>query len=443
MGNMTIDWAKVEPEVTAHLQELVRFDTTNPPGNEKPAAEYLAKVLRREGIEADVLESAPGRGSVLGCLRGSRQAPPFLMISHLDVVAVERDHWQEDPFAGVLKDGYIWGRGSLDTKDLTAQHLMIMLLLKRQGIKLNRDLYFAATADEETTGRFGIGYLIQQRPEILTCACAFNEGAGWDLDVNGQRLYTCETAEKGHTWMRLRARGQPGHGSTPTGDSAVATLCQALARLSTAQFPEHQIRTVDTFTRAVGAAVLGAKAASAEEERQAGETWIRNDPELGRMLSPMHHNTATPTVLRAGEKTNVIPAVAEAEVDGRRLPGQTVESHLAEIMPYLGDKIEVEVFNKTESYETEYDSDLFEIMQTVMAEFDPGSRVVPYMVTGSTDSYYLGPRGIKAYGFQPYRRDSDVPLMQLVHGHNERVSVANLMFGTKTLYEIVRRYCAL
>ncbi len=444
---MAPDWAAVEREVVHHLRNLIRMDTTNPPGNELPAARYLADVLWGEGIEAEVLESAPGRGNLVARLKGDGSARPLLLMSHLDVVPAEPDKWAHPPFAAELVDGVIWGRGAVDTKNLTAVQLMLLLLLKREGIPLRRDVILAATADEEAGGLTGMGWLVEERPEILEAEYAINEGGGFGLDIGRRRVYVCQSAEKGVCWMKLTAEGKSGHASTPKGDNAVAILAEAIARLSRARLPLHIVPTVREFVQQLARLLpfpqslmlplvlnplfepLIAKALAREEM-------------IGPLLRASVRNTATPTVLHAGSKTNVIPSVAEAQVDGRLIPGQSPEDLIREIRPYVGDKVRIDIIGTSEPSEAGYQTPLYTILGEALAEEDPGAVLLPFMITGSTDGRFLAKRGVKVYGFCPMKQDTDQSPLEMAHGHNERISVANLVFATKVLYGATVRLCA-
>jgi acetylornithine deacetylase/succinyl-diaminopimelate desuccinylase-like protein len=441
-----VDWTAVQEEVTGYLCDLVRFDTTNPPGNELPAAEYLRDVLAGEGFEPTVLESAPNRGQVVARMKGTGEAQPLLLLSHLDVVPVERDKWERDPFGGEVVDGVIWGRGTIDTKELTAMQLMVLLLLKRQGFAPKRDIIMAATADEEAGGKFGVGWLVENHWPLIEAEYAINEGGGFGLDLGGRRVYVIQTAEKGVCWMKLRATGKPGHGSTPHGDNAVVYLVEALARIAHAKLPQHRTATVDAFIKGLaGTQKFPASALLPLVLNPALEPLLLNqmaDNEmLGPMMRAMLHNTATPTVLSAGQKTNVVPSEATGEVDGRLLPGQSPDDLVAELKPYLGDKVEVEFLTTSQPCEVNYRTPLYGLCEQVLQEHDPGCAAVPFMITGSTDGRYLAMRGVKVYGFAPLQQEPGSSFLEMAHGHNERLSVKNLMFGTRVLYEVVRHFC--
>jgi len=428
------------------LRRLIRFDTTNPPGNELPAAEYVASILQQEGIEPVVLQSAPGRGNVLARLCGNGSARPLLLMSHIDVVPADPHEWDRPPFSAEVADGYVWGRGAVDTKQLTAMQLATMLTLKRENIPLKRDIVLAATADEEAGGVQGMGWLAQHHAEWFDCEYALNEGGGFGLDIWGQRFYVCQTGEKGVCWMKLTAHGKPGHGSIPHSDNAVAKLSAALARLSQAHLPQHRTNTVERLVRSVAASqpfpvswLLPLALHPALEEPVL--RYFEKQSELVAVLRATLHNTVSPTMLQAGQKINIIPGEATAALDGRLMPGQQPEDLLREIRPHIGDEIEVEVVGRSLGYESEPASRLFDLIGDVLGQHDPGSNLVPYLVPGATDGRFLAERGVKVYGFSPARPEPDWPVLELAHGRNERISLDNMEFGTHVLYDIVRRIC--
>jgi acetylornithine deacetylase/succinyl-diaminopimelate desuccinylase-like protein len=437
---------EIADKAVEFLRDLIRFDTTNPPGNELPAAQYVADALRQEGIKPVVLESAPKRGNVVARLRGDGSAGALLLMSHLDVVPADPQEWDHPPFAAEVADGYIWGRGAVDTKQLTAMQLAILLTLKRENVPLKRDVVLAATADEELGGIHGLGWLVQNHPEWVESEYAINEGGGFGVEVWGQRFYVCQTGEKGVCWMKLTARGTPGHGSIPRGDNAVAKLSAALARLSQARLPQHRTETVERLVRSLAATrgfpmslilplVLHPLLEGAILQRIEGQS------ELVAVLRATLHNTVSPTMLQAGQKTNVIPSEATAAVDGRLVPGQQPEDLIREMRPYIGDEIEVEVVGRSYPYESEPASPLFDLFQQVLDEHDAGSKLVPYLLPGASDGRFLAEKGVKVYGFSPARQEPEWSTLELAHGRNERISLANMEFGTQVLYEVVRRFC--
>lgn len=442
MTEWAIDWASVSDEVTRHLQALIQFETVNPPGNETPLAEYLATVLEREGIPVEVIESAPGRGNLVARIRGSGRARPLLLMAHSDVVSVEREKWTRDPFGGELVNGCVWGRGAVDTKGLVACELGVMLLARRLGLPLERDLIFAVFADEEAGGQFGACWMWQHRRELIDAEYAINEGGGMALELGGRRFYLCQTGEKGAARLRLTARGEPGHASMPIPNTAMQHAARAILTLSTHTFPTVLTPTVIRLLRELGEA-LGKPVREQIAAVLADPTWERLaalplGPAERRLLYAMTRNTAVPTIVHGGHRINVIPSEVFVEVDGRILPGQDPEVFAAEVQRLVGPNVEVELTSRGRGLEAEPDSPFFRTICETMAELDPGARVVPYLVPGGTDAKCLP--GIKVYGFMPMRDHPEE--FDLAHAHDERISVSTLEFATRALFEIVTRFCA-
>lgn len=444
-----INWSAVRGEVTTHLQELIRLDTTNPPGNETLAARYLEGVLKAEGFDPIVVESAPGRGNVLATYKGGDEEP-LMLLGHTDVVAVEPEHWTHPPFSGALVDGYVWGRGALDMKNMVAAELMVFILLKREGIQLNRDIVFAATADEEAgKGNHGPGWILDNRPELFAAPYIITEGGGHDLEVAGRKFYTCQTGQKGLCRLRLIARGTPGHGSMPHGDSAIIKLAKALAGLEGAELPVHVSESVRHFVEGIAERLPIEEAAKwrtlLDEERSAQALAALDvDEELRRELGAMLRNTASLTMLLAGSKINVIPGEATAWVDGRLAPGQSRESFVAELRVFIGDEVEVVVDQYTPPLEAGADSPLYAAIATTMRSRDPELALLPYLLPAGTDAKHIVPRRpqTQIFGFMPYRQKPGEEEMKLIHGHDERTSVEELLYATEILYEVVCRFGA-
>lgn len=445
-----LNWAAVTAETVRHLCALLRLDTTNPPGNEMLAAEYLAGVLRAEGIEPLVFESAPGRGNVLARLKGSGEHQPLLLYSHTDVVPAEPAHWQHPPFAGELAGGYVWGRGAVDMKNTVAQQLMVMLLLKRLRPRLRRDVIFVATADEEIGGAegYGMAWLVRHHAELLQAEFGLTEVGGYNLDLAGRRVYLVQVAEKGTCWLNVRAHGKPGHGSLPHTDNAVLHLARALARLEKAGLPYYLTDAASGFLDAAAHALAG----TPMHDVMRG---LKNPVEATRLLQveldghelrpfiyAMLHNTATATGLAAGYKTNVIPGLAQATIDGRLLPGFDSETFLAQLMPLLGPHLDYEITMDTPPIQARHDTRLFKLIGDTLRAHDREARaVLPYMMAGATDAKYLAPIGVPSYGFAPLKLPPGLPFMDMFHAHDERVPVDGLGWGVQVLYEVVRDYC--
>jgi len=442
-----IDWQAVQDEAVEHLRNLVRIDTTNPPGNETAAAQYVADVLARDGVAAQVLELEPGRGNVVARLRGSDHGDTgaLLLLSHLDVVPAEAERWRYPPFSGALADGYVWGRGALDTKQLTVMELMAVLLLQRRNVPLRRDVVLAATADEEVGGECGLGWLLEEHPDLLACEYAINEGGGQGLSAGDHRLYVCQTAEKGVCWMQLTARGETGHAAFPHADNPIERLGRAVGRLGPSSMPLHPIPLVRKMMH-TWLELMGLDAPSVEELLAGEVNEASLAPYFGTMARPLNgmlRNTATPTLIEGGVRINVIPGQAQAQLDGRILPGMTEEQVVGEVQAAVDDPaVKVSVKLYFPASEGGADHALYHTIEGVMAEIDPGSRLLPYLLVGVSDARYLMSRGVKVCGFAPLREEPEVPMAELVHGDDERISVDNVGFGTQALYRIVERFCA-
>ncbi len=432
----------IDAEAVRHLQELLRIDTTNPPGNETAAAEYLAGVLGEAGYQPEVLESAPGRGNVVARYRGTGEAEPVLIYGHTDVVTAEPEQWTHPPFSGDRVDGHVWGRGALDMKSMVAQELMVMLMLKRNGVSLRRDVIFAATADEEVGGDAGIGFLVDQHPDLIRAEYGLSEGGGTTVYVAGKPLYDVRTAEKGTCRFRMRARGAPGHASIPRPETSVRRLAHAVEALYAQPLPFRATPTAEAFF----AAITGVFGLPEEERvlnpRNLETVSARLPPDLRNFLAAITHDTAVPTGLRAGKKINVIPGEAEALVDGRYLPGQTPEGFFEEVRRVVGEDLEIEPFDVTAPLEDPPGGPLYETIVRVMGRQAPRSPVVPTMLAGATDAKHVARMGTRCLGFGPLHVEPGFPADSLVHGHDERVPIEGYIWGTKVLYEVVTRFCS-
>ncbi|MEM7436562.1 MAG: M20/M25/M40 family metallo-hydrolase [Myxococcota bacterium] len=437
-----------DPELTDHsfrlCQQLLRIDTTNPPGNEREAAELVADELSGAGLDPVVLEGTPGRTNVVTRLRGTGEKPPLLLCAHLDVVEADPSFWDHPPFCGEVHDGCLWGRGAIDMKNMAAMSAAIMARLSREGVKPKRDLIFAAVADEEAGCHHGSLWLSDNHPDLIRSEFAVGEGGGFNIQIAGRTFFTVEVAEKGVCWMRARATGEPGHGSMPRKDSAVVKMSDAIARLGKEGLPRHESEAVKTFIAELASHLPAPLRPIVKllANPTLGPTALNliRDPSIRRGFLALLGNTASPTVLRAGNKTNVIPGVAEAEIDGRILPGQTKEDLLRELEAVLGPGIDLEVFHTFEPTITEpMESSLYATIREVVAERAPGAPVVPFVLTGFTDATAFTRLGARWYGFAPVRLPPDMRFADMFHGHNERIPVDGLAWGTLTLHDVVRR----
>ena len=428
-------------EVVGLVSALIRFDTSNTgeletTKGEAECAQWVAEQLREVGYSPEYLESgAPGRGNVFARLPGADPTRGALLIhGHLDVVPAEAADWSVHPFSGAISDGYVWGRGAVDMKDMCGMMLAVARHFKRAGIVPPRDLVFAFVADEESGGKYGAQWLVRNRPDLFAGVSeAVGEVGGFSVTLprregGERRLYLIETAEKGLLWMRLTARGRAGHGSMIHDDNAVTAIAAAVARIGSHQFPVVLTESVAAFLTAV-----------AEET---GYTFDMDSPDLegaiaklgpiARIVGATLRDTANPTMLKAGYKANVIPATAEAVIDCRVLPGRQAAFE-REIDELIGPGITREWISALSSYETSFDGDLVDAMNAALLVVDREARIVPYMMSGGTDAKAFAELGIRCFGFVPLRLPPELDFAALFHGVDERVPVDALQFGARVL----------
>ena len=458
-----IDWDRATDECVALLRALIRIPSVNPPGSadsaagldstggETAAATFCAEVLTAAGIDAEVLEAVPGRGSCFARLRASvpDPEPPLILLSHLDVVPVEAESWSRDPFGAELIDGVVWGRGAVDMKDMVAMELAVMLALHRSGRELRRDVIFAGVADEEAGGEFGALHWVRDRPELFAddagqvAEAALNEVGGYSMTIGGRRSYAIQVAEKGIIWTRLRATGTPSHGSMPSPDNAAIKLAQAVTRL--AATPQHArvIPLVRRFFEGLGLSDVVELAERGDDQaaRDALAAAVE-DHVLRRSLDAMLRDTVTPNVIHVGRKMNVVPGIGEAEVDVRTLPGTDQAAFLAELQEIVGDAVEVESVLTMPPVEWPADAEIAQLMIDALRRADPEATPLPMMITPGTDAKALALLGIPTYGFAPLRLDAQVPFLSLFHANDERIPVSGLRFGLPVLHEVVERFAA-
>jgi acetylornithine deacetylase/succinyl-diaminopimelate desuccinylase-like protein len=443
-----LDWPAFTEETIGRFKELLRIPTINPPGNERPAAELCAKVLAAEGIEYEMVEPKETRTSLVARLRGSGKKGPLLLNGHLDVVAVDREKWTHDPFAAIEADGCIWGRGAIDMKNMVTMSLMTLVGLKRSGVKLDRDVIFAAVADEEAGSREGALWLVENRPELVKADYVLNEVGGHTLHMGDRRYYPVQVAEKGVCWFEITAEGEPGHGSMPHPGNAVVILARAIERLGSTRLPQHVVPVVEHFLKTLAdGAPLAQRAVMPLllEPRLAGfllDAMRRADPDQSRALNALLRNTASPTMLQAGAKVNVIPSKATAQIDGRTIPGQSADAFLAEIQKVIGPGLRLRVTEQHDGVVFPSDTPLYDAISRAVERHDPGGIAVPYMIPGFTDSFAYARLGAVCYGFSPVRLGPDLKFTRMYHGHDERIPRDGFAWGLKVLYELVRDFCA-
>ena len=419
---------RAEDEVVDLCRDLIRIDSTNPTSNERAAAEWVGERLTDAGLEPTLLESAPGRASVVARWTGSDASRPALLIhGHLDVVPADANDWQVEPFAGEIRDGYLWGRGAVDMKDMDAMSLAVLLDWVRQGKQPPRDVVLAFVADEEAGGDYGARFLVDNHADLFEgCSEAISEVGGFSITVADRRLYAIQTAEKGIAWLTLVARGRAGHGSMLNDDNAITTLAEAVARVGRHRFPVELIPAVDEFLREL------CDALGITYDPDNVEAVLAKLGTLAKMLGATMRHTANPTMLEAGYKHNVIPQRAAANIDGRFLPDRA-EQFLDEIARLVGPDVAVEIVHQNIGYQTTFDGDLVDAMHTALYAEDPDGRPVPYCMSGGTDAKSFSRLGIRCFGFSPLLLPPDLDFMGLFHGIDERVPLDALRFGTRVL----------
>jgi acetylornithine deacetylase/succinyl-diaminopimelate desuccinylase-like protein len=421
-------------EVVEICRDLLRIDTTNTgdtttSAGERAAAEYVAAKLAEVGLEPEIRESARGRTSVVARYAGADPGRGALLVhGHLDVVPADANEWSVHPFSGEIKDGYLWGRGAIDMKDFDAMALATVRQWRREGRVPPRDLVLAFLADEEAGGRYGAHFMVDKHPELFEgCTEAIGEVGGFSYTVDENlRLYLVETAEKGIEWLRLIARGRPGHGSMINDDNAITALSEAVARLGRHRFPIAMTDTVRAFLSEVSEAL------HIELDLDDPELAIAKLGPIATIIGATVRNTANPTKLEAGYKENVIPGRAVATVDCRTLPGQS-EIFEEQLRAVVGPDIDIEYIERQPPLETTFDGPLVQAMGAALRAEDPAARAVPYMLSGGTDAKAFAKLGIRCFGFAPLRLPADLNFGALFHGIDERVPVEGLQFGVRVL----------
>jgi acetylornithine deacetylase/succinyl-diaminopimelate desuccinylase-like protein len=419
-------------EAVELCRDLLRIDSSNygdgsGPG-ERAAAEYVAERLAEVGLEPAIVESAPGRTSLMVRLEGEDPTRDGLLLhGHLDVVAAMAEEWSVPPFAAEVSDGLVWGRGAVDMKDMDAMILSVVRSRVREGRRPPRDLVVLFLADEEAGGRFGGHWLVEnQRDWFEGCTEAVGEVGGFSLTTPAGRLYLVETAEKGIAWLKLTARGRAGHGSMVNDDNAVTLLAEAVAAIGRHQFPVRLTKTVRRLLDEL------ADAYGIDVDPDDPAALLDRLGSLAIIVGATLRNSAQPTMLQAGYKHNVIPGDAAAFVDGRFLPGYEDE-FLAEIDSLLPPGVTREHLVRDIALETDFEGHLVDAMAAAITEHDPGARVVPYCLSGGTDAKSFSLLGIRGYGFAPLQLPADLDFAGMFHGVDERVPVEGLRFGARVL----------
>jgi acetylornithine deacetylase/succinyl-diaminopimelate desuccinylase-like protein len=424
------------------LRNLIRFDTTNPPGNEAACIGYINDVLTDAGFATTILARDTARPNLVTRLAGQGYASPLLMYGHIDVVTTENQDWTYPPFEAAVAGGYVWGRGTLDMKGAVAMMMATLMRARAQGLAPAGDVVLAVVSDEEAGGDFGARYLVEDHADLFDgIRYAIGEAGGFSLDIGGAMVYPIMVAEKQMCWMKATVRGEGGHGSMPVKGQAMAKLARVLQRLDRHRLPVHVTQptrqmiesmssVLPTFQRLILRQLLNPALT---------DRILALMGPMGELMDPLLHNTVSPTVLQGSTKTNVIPSEATVELDGRLLPGYTADDMRSELHALLGDEVELTVI-RYEPGPPEPDMGLFDTLGDILREADPGGTPSPLILSAVTDARHFSRLGIQTYGFTPMKLPPGLGFWRLAHGADERIPVDSLEFGIEAIYKLLQRF---
>ncbi len=424
------------------LQNLVRYNTTNPPGNERLCIEYINGLLTEASIETTLLAKTPERPNLIARLKGEGKVPPLLLYGHVDVVTTEGQKWQQPPFEANIVDGFLWGRGALDMKSGVAMILAAFLKAKVERAALPGDVIFCAVADEEARGDYGSRFLVNEHAGLFKgVKYAFGEFGGFNMSMGGKRMYPIMVAEKQCCWMKVSFHGRGGHGSMPVHHQAMAKLARTLGLLDQKQLPYHLTPAVRLMLTSIADAlggVTGLVIRTLTIPLLAGAI-IGALGERGNIFAPLLHNTISPTILKASDKINVIPSEVSIGLDGRLLPGFTPKDMENEMHTLLGSDYDLEVL-EYDPGPSAPDMGLFDTLGAVIKESDPQGIPVPYVMSGVTDARFFTKLGIQTYGFTPLQLPDDFSFIGTIHAADERVPVDALEFGVQAIFKALQNF---
>jgi acetylornithine deacetylase/succinyl-diaminopimelate desuccinylase-like protein len=442
MARAAVETTRAQPAPAELLQALIRFDTTNPPGNERECVSYIDGLLRGAGLETTIRARDPERPNLIARLAGRGSAPPLLLYGHVDVVTTENQDWHQPPFEAKVVDSYVWGRGALDMKGGVAMMLSALLRASAAGLSPAGDVVFCALSDEEGFGRYGAKHIVEHHAELFEgVRYALGEFGGFTLHLGKRRFYPIQVAEKQICTVRATLKGAGGHGALPIRGGAMARLAGLLRALDRSSLPAHVTPVARDMCRSIGAALPrpGKALVSALLNPSLTDRVLRLMGPKGRTLEPLFHNTVSPTMLHASEKVNVIPSEVGAVLDGRLLPGFEPADLMKELAAVVGHEVQLDLVQHDPG-PTEPDMGLFDTLGGILGELDPGGVPAPLLMAGVTDARFFSRLGIQTYGFLPMKLPRGFDFWETIHAADERIPLEALDFGAEAVYRALERF---
>lgn len=424
------------------LQNLIRFNTTNPPGNEVECIKYINTLLKTVGFETIILEADTNRPNLVARLKGEGSSSPLLMYGHVDVVSTKNQSWKYDPFDGRISDGYIWGRGTLDMKGAVAMMLSAIIRSKLEGLVPSSDVIICIVSDEENGGKFGAKYLVENHRDLFkNIEYAIGEIGGFTLHMGNKKFYPISIAEKQICTLKTIIKGPGGHGSLPVRGGTMAKLGEILKKLDSKRLPVHITPPTKMMIEALAKNMSFPTSLVLRQllNPLMTDTILNLPGDKGKFFDPILHNTINATIVHGGNKVNVIPGEITIEFDGRILPGYTSEQFINELNNILGRKVEFQIISNISGPE-KVNMGLFDILSQILRDGDTEAIPIPFVLSGVTDARYFSKLGIQTYGFTPMVLPRDIDFSSLIHGANERIPVEGLKFGANSIFELIKRY---
>ena len=424
------------------LQRIIRFDTTNPPGNEVECIRFINDLLEGAGCSTQIISKDPLRPNLLTRISGKGEAPPLLLYNHVDVVTTDNQEWENDTFGGEIVDGFVWGRGALDMKSGVAMMLAAFLRMKAEEITPPGDVILGILSDEETGGDFGAKFLVEEHPEQFEgVRYALGEFGGFNFEISGKKFYPIQVAEKQVCWMRATIRGFGGHGAMVARGGAMAKLGHMLKELERRLFPVHITPVVREMFEQIASSLPFPQRYVIRQllNPMFTDRILKALGENGSLFVPLFHNTVNATIVRGGEKINVIPSEIKVDLDGRLLPGYKPEDLIEELIGLVGEDITIEVV-RFDPGPREPDMGLFTTLGDILMEADPNGIPVPMMLAAVTDARFFSRLGIQTYGFTPMQLPPGMDFAKIAHGANERIPVEAVSFGADAIYHVLQRF---